>query len=144
MSSCLEPQTSPEKAFRGSKNLLRRYLEDFGRGYQHCFFNQWLHAARKGDSTWIRCFSEPKVSSLNDLVKILIPMGMDWIWSNINIYIYKSNYKQNRNESGPPLQVDQLSQISRRLESPALISNRKSKGPKFPNATFSPRKIRPY
>ena len=50
-----------------------------------------------------------------------------------------SNYKQNRNESGPPLQVDQLSQISWRLESPALISNRKSKAPKFPNATVSPK-----
>ena len=28
---CLDPQTPPEKAFRGSKHLLRRYLEDFGR-----------------------------------------------------------------------------------------------------------------
>ena len=31
---CLNPQTPPEKAFRGSKHLLTRYLEDFGRlGY---------------------------------------------------------------------------------------------------------------
>jgi len=30
VSRCLEPQTPPEKAFRGSKHLLRRYLEDFG------------------------------------------------------------------------------------------------------------------
>ena len=27
---CLNPQTSPEKAFRGSNYLLTRYLEDFG------------------------------------------------------------------------------------------------------------------
>ena len=34
MSRCLDPQTPPEKVFRGSKLLLRRYLEDFGRlGY---------------------------------------------------------------------------------------------------------------
>ena len=31
MSRCLDPQTPPEKAFRGSKHLLTRYLEDFGR-----------------------------------------------------------------------------------------------------------------
>ena len=30
MSRCLNPQTSPEKVFRGSKHLLTRYLEDFG------------------------------------------------------------------------------------------------------------------
>ena len=34
MSRCLDPQTPSEKAFRGSKHLLTRYLEDFGRlGY---------------------------------------------------------------------------------------------------------------
>ena len=27
----MNPQTSPDKAFRGSKHLLTRYLEDFGR-----------------------------------------------------------------------------------------------------------------
>ena len=27
---CLNPKTSPEKAFKGSKHLLTRYLEDFG------------------------------------------------------------------------------------------------------------------
>ena len=31
MSRCLDPQTPPEKAFRGSKHLLTRYLGDFGR-----------------------------------------------------------------------------------------------------------------
>ena len=31
MSRCLDPQTPPEKAFRGSKDLLTRYLRDFGR-----------------------------------------------------------------------------------------------------------------
>ena len=31
MSRCLDPQTPPEKVFRGSKHLLTRYLEDFGR-----------------------------------------------------------------------------------------------------------------
>ena len=31
MSRCLDPQTPPEKAFRGSKHPLTRYLEDFGR-----------------------------------------------------------------------------------------------------------------
>ncbi len=30
MSRCLNPQTSPEKAFKGSKHLLTMYLEDFG------------------------------------------------------------------------------------------------------------------
>ena len=30
VSRCLKPQTSPEKAFKGSKHLLTRYLEDFG------------------------------------------------------------------------------------------------------------------
>ena len=34
MSRCLDPQTPPEKAFRCSKHLFTRYLEDFGRlGY---------------------------------------------------------------------------------------------------------------
>ena len=28
---CLDPQTAPEKTFRGSKHLFTRYLEDFGR-----------------------------------------------------------------------------------------------------------------
>ena len=31
MSRCLDPQTPPEKAFRGSKHLLTRYLQDSGR-----------------------------------------------------------------------------------------------------------------
>ena len=31
MSRCLDPQTPPEKAFRGSKHLLTRYLGNFGR-----------------------------------------------------------------------------------------------------------------
>ena len=31
MNRCLDPQTPPEKTFRGSKHLLTRYLEDFGR-----------------------------------------------------------------------------------------------------------------
>ena len=31
MSRCLDPQTFPEKDFRGSKYLLKRYLGDFGR-----------------------------------------------------------------------------------------------------------------
>ena len=30
MNRCLKPQTSPEKAFKGAKHLLIRYLEDFG------------------------------------------------------------------------------------------------------------------
>ena len=30
MRRCLNPKTSPEKAFKGSKHLLTRYLEDFG------------------------------------------------------------------------------------------------------------------
>ena len=31
MNRCLDPKTPSEKAFRGSKHLLTRYLEDFGR-----------------------------------------------------------------------------------------------------------------
>ena len=31
MSRRLDPQTPPEKAFRGSKHLVTRYLGDFGR-----------------------------------------------------------------------------------------------------------------
>ncbi len=31
LTRCLDPQTSPEKAFKGSKHLLIRDLEDFGR-----------------------------------------------------------------------------------------------------------------
>ena len=31
MSRCLDPQTPPDKAFRGLKHLLTRYSEDFGR-----------------------------------------------------------------------------------------------------------------
>ena len=43
-SRCLDPQTPPEKAFRGSKHLLTRYLGDFGRlGNRMIFYHlEWL------------------------------------------------------------------------------------------------------
>ena len=37
LSTCLDPPTPPEKAFRGSKHLLTMYLEDFGRLGLHTF-----------------------------------------------------------------------------------------------------------
>ena len=45
MSRCLDPQTPPEKVFRGSKHLLIRYLGDFGRlGKSH---DSWLLKSTK-------------------------------------------------------------------------------------------------
>ena len=52
MSRCLDPQTPPEKAFRGSKYLLTRYLEDFG-SLEYMYPDEILVELQKGSKAGV-------------------------------------------------------------------------------------------
>ena len=72
---CLDPQTAPEKTFRGSKHLFTRYLDDFGRlGIHACLLNWrfWKLISRSymfSSSCWMMISGQVKsLESWNEVI----------------------------------------------------------------------------